>query len=1057
MVSTILCPTGTIQYMPGRIVSARTGKHSKGFSSPRSSRISVLSNKALPLRSYSNNFTSILRKRDSNLEHNLLSHRLSASLGNEVALQDSNIDTDQAAEKSGGLDNPTEGDKSPEIDTVSESDSVAAEASPSSGQLKPARTVSRNENSRVPNEELVPGATFKGTVRRIQSFGAFVNFGASIDGLVHISRLSDKFIKDPKDVVSVGQEVTVRIVEVNLQTRRIALSMKSSDDPNNQRQVQASDPSSSKSSVKPVRTGKIAGQFSNEKREVPQKRSKLTLGQTVKGNVKNIIKSGAFISLPDGEEGFLHSSEASETISGNMGLQIGHDVSVRVLRIERGRVNLTMKEKEEFGSLKILLNKGSIEAASNPFELFFHRDPVISAFLEEKERLKESGGLVDSQVEAEDQKLEEHVGEKAGTVGFGEEAAFTEDEIDDKIAVKDVSQIPEVIMKDKGSETLETKDTFTNGRAEEVEVFSELSSEQTVSTEYSTEEVNEVQDNEVKVTESTSDDKKDVVANDLVEVNGPVSGLENSGPTSEAELKDVSSSYEEMTVSDLSHAVSDAYSSGETINLPSNASPLPVSKTDQAETNTMVPTNLGTISSALVKQLREETGAGMMDCKKAFIETGGGLEKAREFLRKKGLASAEMKATRIAAEGRIGSYIHDSRIGVLIEVNCETDFVSRGDIFRELVEDLAMQTAASPKVQYVSVEDVSDDIVNKEREIELQKEDLLNKPEQIRAKIVDGRIGKILGELALLEQPYIKNDKIIVKDWIKQSIATLGENIQVRRFVRYNLGEGLEKKSQDFAAEVAAQTAAKSLNSTLTDKPGSGAESSTIVEESKPAVENQTLISAALVKQLREETGAGMMDCKKALTETGGDLEKAQEFLRKKGLASADKKSGRIAAEGRIGSYIHDSRIGVLIEVNSETDFVARGDIFKQLVEDLAMQVVAYPQVQYVSTEDIPKKVVEKEREIEMQREDLLAKPENIREKIVEGRITKRLYEIALLEQPFIKDDSILVKDFVKQAVASLGENIRVRRFVRYNLGEGIEKETKDLAAEIAEQTTLKT
>ncbi|CAI0628769.1 unnamed protein product [Linum tenue] len=259
----------------------------------------------------------------------------------------------------------------------------------------------------------------------------------------------------------------------------------------------------------------------------------------------------------------------------------------------------------------------------------------------------------------------------------------------------------------------------------------------------------------------------------------------------------------------------------------------------------------------------------MMDCKKALSETGGDIIKAIEFLRTKGLASAEKKASRTTAEGRIGSYIHDSRIGILIEVNCETDFVSRGEIFKELVDDLAMQVAACPQVQVVAT-------------------------------------------------PYIKNDKVLVKDWIKQTIATIGENMKVKRFVRYNL-------------------------------------------------------------------------------------------------------------EGRIGSYIHDSRIGVLIEVNCETDFVGR---------DLAMQVVACPQVQFVSTEDVPKSIVEKEKELEMQREDLQSKPENIREKIVDGRISKRLGELALLEQPFIKDDKLLVKDLVKQTVASLGENIKVRRFVRFTLGE---------------------
>lgn len=210
-----------------------------------------------------------------------------------------------------------------------------------------------------------------------------------------------------------------------------------------------------------------------------------------------------------------------------------------------------------------------------------------------------------------------------------------------------------------------------------------------------------------------------------------------------------------------------------------------------------------------MKQLREETGAGMMDCKNALSETGGDIDKAREFLRKKGLASADKKASRATAEGRIGSYVHDNRIGVLIEVNCETDFVARGDIFKELVDDLAMQAAACPQVQYLVTEDVPEEMVNKEREIEMQKEDLLSKPEQIRSRIVEGRIKKRLEELALLEQPYIKNDKVVVKDWVKQTIATIGENIKVKRFIRYNLGEGLEKKSQDFAAEVAAQTTAK--------------------------------------------------------------------------------------------------------------------------------------------------------------------------------------------------------------------------------------------------------
>ena len=210
-------------------------------------------------------------------------------------------------------------------------------------------------------------------------------------------------------------------------------------------------------------------------------------------------------------------------------------------------------------------------------------------------------------------------------------------------------------------------------------------------------------------------------------------------------------------------------------------------------------------------------------------------------------------------------------------------------------------------------------------------------------------------------------------------------------------------------------------------------------------------ITAKLVKDLRDKTGAGMMDCKKALNETDGNVEKALEWLRKKGIASAEKKSGRVAAEGSIGSYIHTgSRVGVLLELNCETDFVARGDIFQSLLKDVSMQVAACPNVEYVSIDQIPKDIVDKEKQIEMGRDDLSGKPENIKEKIVEGRIAKRLNELVLLSQPYIKDSALTVEDLVKQAAAKIGENIKVRRFTRYTLGEGIEKNEMDFADEVA-------
>ncbi|MEM7793393.1 MAG: translation elongation factor Ts [Cyanobacteria bacterium P01_C01_bin.118] len=217
-------------------------------------------------------------------------------------------------------------------------------------------------------------------------------------------------------------------------------------------------------------------------------------------------------------------------------------------------------------------------------------------------------------------------------------------------------------------------------------------------------------------------------------------------------------------------------------------------------------------------------------------------------------------------------------------------------------------------------------------------------------------------------------------------------------------------------------------------------------------------ISAKQVKELRDKTGAGMMDCKKALQESDGDLQKAVEWLRQKGITSAAKKEGRVAAEGLVESYIHTGgRVGVLVEINCETDFVARRDEFKGLARDIAMQIAACPNVEVVRSSEIPAESVAREREIEMGREDLASKPENIRAKIVDGRIQKRLKELSLLDQPFIKDQNITIEELIKQVVATLGENIQVRRFSRFTLGEGIEKKEENFAEEVAAQTGKKT
>ena len=209
------------------------------------------------------------------------------------------------------------------------------------------------------------------------------------------------------------------------------------------------------------------------------------------------------------------------------------------------------------------------------------------------------------------------------------------------------------------------------------------------------------------------------------------------------------------------------------------------------------------ISAQSVKELRDKTGAGMMDCKKALQASKGNISIAIENLRKKGLASADKKLSRIATEGVVESYIHSgSKIGVLVELNCETDFVARRSEFQQLSKNIAMQIAASPSVIYVNVDSIPETIISRETQIELSKEDLINKPNDIRQKIVNGRIDKRLKEMALLNQPYIRDTSLTVEELIKEHISLLGENIKVRRFQKFILGEGLEKKDENFRHEV---------------------------------------------------------------------------------------------------------------------------------------------------------------------------------------------------------------------------------------------------------------
>lgn len=212
------------------------------------------------------------------------------------------------------------------------------------------------------------------------------------------------------------------------------------------------------------------------------------------------------------------------------------------------------------------------------------------------------------------------------------------------------------------------------------------------------------------------------------------------------------------------------------------------------------------------------------------------------------------------------------------------------------------------------------------------------------------------------------------------------------------------------------------------------------------------MITAEMVKQLRESTGAGMMDCKKALTDANGDMTKAVELLRERGVAKAVKKAGRVAAEGIVDAYIHgDGRIGVLVEVNTETDFAAKNEDFKAFVKDVAMQIAA-ARPEYVRREEVPAEIVEKEKEILRAQALNEGKPEKIVDKMVEGRIEKFYKEVCLLEQPFIKDPDKTIQEILTEKIATIGENITIRRFARFEKGEGIEKKEENFAEEVMKQ-----
>ncbi len=211
-------------------------------------------------------------------------------------------------------------------------------------------------------------------------------------------------------------------------------------------------------------------------------------------------------------------------------------------------------------------------------------------------------------------------------------------------------------------------------------------------------------------------------------------------------------------------------------------------------------------------------------------------------------------------------------------------------------------------------------------------------------------------------------------------------------------------------------------------------------------------VSVDMIKSLREKTGAGMMDCKKALTESGGDMEKATVWLREKGMASAAKKASRVAAEGLVEAYIHaGGRIGSMVEINIETDFAAKSDEFRQFCKDVAMQVAAM-KPQWVAKEDVPAATLEAERAIYRAEALNEGKPEKIVDRIADGKLAKFYQDNCLLEQAFIRDDSVTIGALLKEKIARIGENISIRRFARFEMGEGLQKKEEDFAAEVMKQ-----
>jgi elongation factor Ts len=373
------CSISGVSLIPGTAFTSRKNNCFTRFSSSRKpTKLAPSTQKyLLPVSTSIKLFPQY--SRGCSLHHISGIQRLSAT-GTDVAVEEP--DSPIVDEDSGGASEVPTGAVG-----SGESSSSESEASPASTTARRTRPVRKSEMPPLKNEELVPGATFTGKVRSIQPFGAFVDFGAFTDGLVHVSRLSDSYVKDVGSIVSVGQEVKVRLVEANTETGRISLSMRESDDTSNRKQQKDGPASGDKAGPAKRNVSRPS-----QRRGDARKSSKFVKGQDLEGTVKNMTRSGAFISLPEGEEGFLPTSEESDegfgSLMGNSSLQVGQEVSVRVLRISRGMATLTMKKEEDVAKLDSQLKEGVVHVATNPFVLAFHKNKDIAAFLDERQKLE---------------------------------------------------------------------------------------------------------------------------------------------------------------------------------------------------------------------------------------------------------------------------------------------------------------------------------------------------------------------------------------------------------------------------------------------------------------------------------------------------------------------------------------------------------------------------------------------------------------------------------------------------------------------------------------------